>query len=67
MTPPPIIDDETWERAQARKKQRSRKAKRNTTVLYWLQYLLKCGECSRNFHARCARTTTHVRDDKMYR
>ena len=27
---PQVIDDETWERAQARKKQRSRKAKRNT-------------------------------------
>ena len=34
---PQIIDDETWERAQARKKRRSGKAKRNTDVLYLLQ------------------------------
>jgi site-specific DNA recombinase len=64
---PQIIDDETWERAQARKKQRSRKAKRNTSVLYLLQHLLKCGECGHNFHARCAKTTTNVRNGKKYR
>ena len=31
---PQLIDDETWERAQKVKKQRSRRAKRNTKVLY---------------------------------
>ncbi len=64
---PQIIDDETWERAQALKKQRSVKAKRNTNVLYLLQHLLKCGECGRNFHARCTRSTTNVRNGKKYR
>ncbi len=64
---PQVIDDETWERAQALKKKRSVKAKRNTNVLYLLQHLLKCGECGRNFHARCARTTTNVRNGKKYR
>ena len=64
---PPVIDDETWERAQALKKQRSVKAKRNTNVLYLLQHLLKCGECGRNFHARCTRVTTNVRNGKRYR
>ena len=64
---PQVIDDETWERAQALKKQRSRKANRNTNVLYLLQHLLKCGECGHNFHARCARTTTNVRNGKKYR
>ena len=64
---PQVIDDETWERAQALKKQRSRKAKRNTNVLYLLQHLLKSGECGHNFHARCARTTTNVRNGKKYR
>ena len=64
---PQVIDDETWEKAQALKKQRSVKAKRNTNVLYLLQHLLKCGECGRNFHARCTRVTTNVRNGKRYR
>ena len=64
---PQVIDDETWERVQALKKKRSVRAKRNTNVLYLLQHLLKCGECGRNFHARCTRTTTNVRNGKKYR
>ena len=64
---PQVIDDETWERAQALKKQRSRRAKRNTNVLYLLQHLLKCGECGHNFHARSTRSTTNVRNGKRYR
>ena len=64
---PQIIDDETWERAQALKKKRSRRAKRNTNVLYLLQHLLKCGECGHNFHARSTRSTTNVRNGKKYR
>ena len=63
---PQLIDDETWDRAQALKKQRSIKAKRNTSALYLLQHLLKCGECGRNFHARCSWKTTTVRDGKKY-
>ncbi len=63
---PQVIDDETWERARKLKKQRSRKAKRNTKVLYLLQHLLKCGECGRNFHTRASWTTTSVRQGKTY-
>ncbi len=63
---PQIIDDETWERAQALKKQRSRNAKRNTKVLYLLQHLLRCGECGHNFHARAAWTSVSVRNGKRY-
>ena len=63
---PQLIDDETWERAQALKKKRSRKAKRSTKVLYLLQHLLKCGECGHNFHARCTWRTTNVRNGNRY-
>ena len=63
---PQVIDDQTWERAQKLKKQRSIKAKRNTKVLYLLQHLLKCGECGRNFHTRASWTTTSVRNGKAY-
>ena len=64
---PQVIDDVTWERAQKLKKQRSRKAKRNTKVLHLLQHLLKCAECGRNFHARSAWTITSVRNGKSYK
>ena len=64
---PQIIDAETWERAQALKKQRSRKARRNTKVLYVLQHLLRCGECGHNFHAKTTWSTTNVRGGKKYR
>ena len=64
---PQIIEDETWGRAQALKKQRSRKAKRNTKVLYLLQHLLKCGECGHNFHARATWSSVTVRNGKRYR
>ena len=63
---PQVIDDETWERARARKKQRSRKAKRNTKVLYLLQHILKCGECGHNFHARATWSSVSVRNGKKY-
>ena len=64
---PQLIDDENWERAQKLKKQRSRRAKRNTKVVYLLQHLLRCGECGRNFHARSTWKTTSVRNGKKYR
>lgn len=64
---PQIIDDETWERAQRLKKQRSRNAKRNTKVLYLLQHLLRCGECGHNFHAKSTWTTSNVRNGTRYR
>ena len=64
---PPLVDEETWERAQKLKKQRSRRAGRNTKVLYLLQHLLKCGECGHNFHAKSIWRTTNVRNGKKYR
>ena len=64
---PQVIDDETWDRAQALKKQRSTRSKRNTKVLYLLQHLLKCGECGHSFHAKSTWRTTNVRNGKKYR
>ena len=42
---PPLVDEETWDRAQALKKQRLNRSKRNTKVFYLLQHLLRCAEC----------------------
>ena len=64
---PPLVDEKTWERAQKLKKQRSRRAKRNTKVLYLLQHLLRCGECGHNFHAKSTWRTSSVRNGKRYR
>ena len=62
-----MIDDETWDRAQALKKRRSTRSKRNTKVLYLLQHLVKCGECGHSFHAKSTWRTTNVRNGKKYR
>ena len=64
---PQLVDRETWERAQKLKKQRSRRAKRNTKVLYLLQHLLRCGECGHNFHAKSTWRSSSVRNGKRYR
>ena len=64
---PQIIDDETWERAQALKKQRRSRAKRNTKVLYLLQHLLRCGECGHSFHAKSQWRSSNIRNGKRYR
>ena len=63
---PQVIDDKTWERAQKLKKQRSRKAKRSTKVLYLLQHMLRCGECGHNFHAKSQWDSINVRNGKKY-
>ena len=64
---PQVIDDATWDRSQALKKQRSTRSKRNTKVLYLLQHLVKCGECGHRFHAKSTWRTTNVRNGKKYR
>ena len=64
---PRLVDDESWDRAQKMKKQRSRKSKRNTKVLYLLQHLLRCGECGHNFYAKSIWSSTNVRNGKRYR
>ena len=48
---PPLVDQEIWDRAQAAKRARLSRAKRNTKVLYLLQHLLRCAECGRTFRA----------------
>ena len=48
---PVLVEEATWERAQAAKRARYSAAKRNTRVLYLLQHLLRCTECGRKFRA----------------
>ena len=56
---PPLVDADTWDRAQAAKRARYSGAKRNTKALYLLQHLLRCSECGRKFRAH-ARWRTHA-------
>jgi len=49
---PPLVDETTWERAQALKRERRSRAKRNTRSFYLLQHLLVCEECGLGFTVR---------------
>jgi len=64
---PQLVDEQTWERTQAMKKQRKEMAKRNTRNVYLLQGLLLCKECGLRFRARSQRqSTTHRRGGRSY-
>ena len=63
---PPLVDEETWERAQSTKKQRTSLSKRNTKVFYLLQHLVKCAECGMLFGGRATNQNTVRRDGKLY-
>ena len=49
---PPVVDRETWDRAQAAMKRRRATARRNTRTFYLLQHMVKCSECGRLMGAR---------------
>ena len=49
---PPLVDLETWDQAQAIKKQRTQRSLRNTKTFYLLQHLVTCGACGRLFACR---------------
>ena len=57
---PLLVDEDTWDRAQAAKRARYSAAKRNTNVLYLLQHLLRCTECGRKFRAVSRWRTRHA-------
>ena len=64
---PPLVDEETWDRAQALKKQRRIRSKRNTKIFYLLQHLLSCAECGRLFACRSTARRTVKHKGKSYR
>ena len=63
---PQMVDADTWERAQALKKRRMSRAKRNTRVFYLLQHLAKCQECGMLLGGRATRQNTVRRNGKVY-
>ena len=65
---PAIIDDETWDRAQALMKQRRTRSARNTKIFYLLQHMVRCSECG--MLMGCMSTTkrrTVKNNGKVYR
>ena len=63
---PPLVDEQTWDRAQAIKKERTSLSKRNTKIFYLLQHLLKCAECGLLFACRSKTRRTVKRNGKTY-
>ena len=64
---PPLVDEETWHRAQALKKQRTVRSARNTKIFYLLQHLVSCAECGRLFACRSSTHTYSRQTSKVRR
>ena len=64
---PPLVDEETWERAQALRKRRLTRSPRNTRTFHLLQHLVRCGECGMLMGPRVVRSQTTRRGGKSYR
>ncbi len=63
---PPLVDERTWDRAQAIKKQRASLSKRNTKVFFLLQHLVKCSECGLLFGCRSKTRATAKYKNRSY-
>ena len=63
---PPLVDEDTWERAKVLRGQRRTGGKRNTRLFYLLQHLVRCAECGRLLGARTNRTGTTRHKGKKY-
>ena len=60
------MDEQTWDRAQAIKKQRASLSKRNTKVFFLLQHLVRCAECGLLFGCRSKTRATAKYKDRRY-
>ena len=63
---PPLVDEQTWDRAQSIKKQRASLSKRNTKVFFLLQHLVRCSECGLLFGCRSKTRVTAKYKDRRY-
>ena len=64
---PPLVDEETWDRAQQLKKERRSKSSRNTRTFYMLQHMMRCTECGLIFGAKSYWWVYSTRKGKKYR
>ena len=63
---PPLVDLETWDRAQNLKKLRMSRAKRNTRVFYLLQHLVRCSGCGMLLGGRATKQNSVRRNGHVY-
>ena len=64
---PPLVDEETWERARVLRKQRWTRAKRNTKVFYLSQHLVRCAECGLLMGGQANTKKEVKRNGKLYK
>ena len=64
---PALVDDETWERAQALRARRRTRSPRNTRTFHLLQHLVRCAECGLLMGANVVRRQSVRRGGKTYR
>ncbi len=64
---PPLVDEETWERAQALRKRRLTRSPRNTKTFHLLQHLVRCSECGMLMGPNVVRSQSVRKGGKTYR
>ena len=64
---PPLVDGETWERAQALRKRRLTRSPRNTKTFHLLQHLVRCSECGMLMGPNVVRSQSVRKGGKTYR
>ncbi len=63
---PPLVDEETWERAQELRRRRLTRSPRNTKTFHLLQHLVRCSECGLLMGARTVRSQSTKKGGKWY-
>ncbi len=63
---PPLVDEETWERAKTLRERRLTRSPRNTKTFHLLQHLVHCGECGMLMGPRVVRSQSTRRRGKTY-
>ena len=64
---PQIINENTWRRVQQLKRERLKRAKRNTRTFYLLQHLVYCDSCGRMIGCRTERRKTISKNGESHR
>ena len=63
---PPLVDEETWERAKTLRERRLMRSPRNTKTFHLLQHLVHCGECGMLMGPSVTRSQSTRRRGKTY-
>ncbi len=63
---PPLVDEETWERAKTLRERRLTRSPRNTKTFHLLQHLVHCSECGMLMGPSVVRSQSTRRRGKTY-